>query len=54
MIKTLRDSGERVYHKGAIAPLYIGGWCGLASTAPIHLENLRFRGNRHSIRNPSS
>ena len=42
------------YHKGAIAPLYIGIVHGLASIAPIHLENPRFRGNRHSIRNPSS
>ena len=39
------------YHKGAIAPLYIG-W--LASIAPIHSENPRFRGNRHSIQNSSS
>ena len=41
------------YHKGALAPLYIGS-CGLASIAPIHSENPRFRGNRHSIRNPST
>ena len=26
----------------------------MASIAPIHLQNPRFRGNRHSIRNPSS
>ena len=30
------------------------GWHRLASIAPIHSENPRFRGNRHSIRNPSS
>ena len=43
------------YITKGLSPLCIQGWYGLASITPIHSEeNLRFRGIRHSIRNPSS
>ena len=40
-----------IYHKGTIAPLYTDWPC---SITPIHSENQRFRGNRHSLWNLSS
>ena len=42
--------GRYIHYSPSILWKYIG----IASIAPIHLENPRFRGNRHSIRNPSS
>ena len=43
----------KVYHKGAIAPLYIG-MVRVGQHRSHTFGKPRFRGNRYSIRNPSS